>query len=227
MARLAVALMALFFFGSTTWAKSPLKTETEKVSYLLGFQFGSNLARQGIKLDLAAVAEGMSDGTSKANPKIDQKEAAQVMNNFRTKLMAKMKKAQGQAASENLKAGAAFLAKNKAQKGVHVTKSGLQYKVIKNARGVKPSPNDTVQVHYEGRLINGKVFDSSIKRGQPAEFPVGGVIPGWTEALQLMSVGSKWQLTIPAELAYGERGMGSAIPPNSVLVFDVELLKIK
>jgi len=227
MARLAVALMALFLFGSTGWAKSPLKSETEKISYLLGFQFGSNLTRQGIKLDLAAVAEGMQHGTSKSEPRIEQKEAAQVMNNFRTKLMAKMKQEQGRASSANQKAGADFLANNLKKEGVQSTKSGLQYRVLTNARGAKPGPTDTVRVHYEGRLINGTVFDSSVKRGKPAEFPVNGVIPGWTEALQLMSVGSKWQLTIPSELAYGPRGMGGAIPPNSVLVFDVELLKIK
>ena len=135
-------------------------------------------------------------------------------------------KIQNEKGKEAKEAGEKFLAENKTREGVVTLESGLQYKILNEGSGAKPTANDTVKCHYEGRLINGQVFDSSIRRGEPAEFPVGGVIAGWVEALQLMSVGSKWQLYIPSELAYGQHGAGAAIGPNETLIFDVELLEI-
>ncbi|OGG99720.1 MAG: hypothetical protein A2600_13930 [Candidatus Lambdaproteobacteria bacterium RIFOXYD1_FULL_56_27] len=228
MSRITLGLcLALVLSAPSAWAKTPLTTETAKVSYLLGLQFGTNLTRQGVELDLAAIAEGLQDGTKGVKPQLSEEEAAKVMNDFRQKLTAKMEAQRSKMAGENQKSGQAFLDKNKKEAGVKVTKSGLQYKVLTEGKGAKPKTDSKVKVHYEGKLTDGTLFDSSYKRGEPAVFPVTGVIPGWTEALGMMSVGSKWHLVIPAELAYGDRGMGGAIPPNSVLTFDVELLGIE
>ena len=152
-------------------------------------------------------------------PEINPDEANKILQNF----FEGLQKEQGNAAKE---AGNKFLEENKKQEGVITLPSGLQYKILKNGNGPKPKASDTVKCHYEGRLINGAIFDSSIRRGEPAEFPVSGVIAGWVEALQLMNTGSKWQLYIPSELAYGSHGAGQSIGPNETLIFDVELLDI-
>lgn len=194
--------------------------EMDKVSYSLGLSIASNLISSGVKtINMEAFNNALSTVFAGKMPEIMPDEANNILQDY----FEKLQKAQGDAAKE---AGAQFLAENKNKEGVVTLSSGLQYKILKAGDGPKPKASDTVKCHYEGRLINGQVFDSSIKRGEPAEFPVSGVIAGWVEALQLMPVGSKWQLYIPSELAYGSHGAGQSIGPNETLIFDVELLAI-
>lgn len=194
--------------------------EMDKVSYSLGLSIASNLISSGVKtINMEAFNDALSTVFAGKMPEIMPDEANNILQDY----FEKLQKAQGDAAKE---AGAQFLAENKNKEGVVTLSSGLQYKILKAGDGPKPKASDTVKCHYEGRLINGQVFDSSIKRGEPAEFPVSGVIAGWVEALQLIPVGSKWQLYIPSELAYGSHGAGQSIGPNETLIFDVELLAI-
>ena len=205
-----------------------LKTQKEKTSYALGMKIGSDLRRQGIgeSLDAAITARALKDALagSKALLTEDEERAllTQLQNEVRDKQQAKAHEA-GVAAR---KEGETFLAANKSKEGVVTLPSGMQYKILTAGTGPKPTMNDKVTCNYRGTLINGKEFDSSYKRGEPASFPVGGVIKGWTEALQLMPVGSKWQLFIPPDMAYGDRGAGSDIGPGETLIFEVELLSI-
>ncbi len=193
----------------------------DKLSYALGMSMASNMKQSGLDCinvdDFASAIKSVFNGEKM---QMTPEEAQNAINEF----FAKQKT---EVMSKNKKAGEEFLAQNKSKEGVQTTASGLQYKVLVAGTGAKPKATDTVDCHYEGRLIDGTVFDSSYRRGQSAQFPVNGVIPGWVEALQLMPVGSKWQLYIPSELAYGEYGAGETIEPNSTLVFDVELLGIK
>lgn len=192
----------------------------DKVSYSLGLSIASNLISSGVKtLNAEAFNDGLATVFEGRMPEINPDEANKILQNF----FEGLQKEQGNAAKE---AGNKFLEENKKQEGVITLPSGLQYKILKNGNGPKPKASDTVKCHYEGRLINGAIFDSSIRRGEPAEFPVSGVIAGWVEALQLMNTGSKWQLYIPSELAYGSHGAGQSIGPNETLIFDVELLDI-
>lgn len=194
--------------------------ELDKISYSLGLSIASNLISSGVKtINTEAFNDAMSTVFAGQMPEIMPDEANNILQDY----FEKLQKEQGSASKE---AGEKYLAENKKREGVVALPSGLQYKILKEGNGPKPTADDTVKCHYEGRLINGQVFDSSIKRGEPAEFPVSGVIPGWVEALQLMPVGSKWQLYIPSELAYGAHGAGQAIGPNETLIFDVELLAI-
>ena len=194
--------------------------EIDKISYSLGLSIASNLISSGVKtINAEAFNDAMSTVFAGKMPEIMPDEANNILQDY----FDKIQKEQGNAAKE---AGEKFLAENKTKEGVVVLPSGLQYKILKAGDGPKPKDSDTVKCHYEGRLINGQVFDSSIRRGEPAEFPVGGVIAGWVEALQLMPIGSKWQLYIPSELAYGAHGAGQSIGPNETLIFDVELLAI-
>jgi FKBP-type peptidyl-prolyl cis-trans isomerase FklB len=204
-----------------------LSSTQDSVSYSIGVFMAQNLKQQGItELNDALLMRGLEDALKDKMPLLTQEQCGQVMNSFMQKQMA-VRNAEGMKASaENKKAGSAFLAENKAKTGVVTTSSGLQYLVEKEGTGAKPTATDRVRVHYTGRLLDGKVFDSSVERGQPAEFGVNEVIKGWTEALQLMPVGSKWKLYIPSELAYGDRGAGADIKPGSTLVFDVELLDL-
>ena len=199
----------------------------DSISYSIGVFMAQNLKQQGISdLNTGLLMRGLEDALKDQPTKLTREQSEQVMNNFMQKQMA-VRTAEGQKASaENKKIGTAFLSENKAKPGVVTTASGLQYSIEKEGTGAKPTATDRVKVHYTGRLLDGKVFDSSIKRGQPAEFGVNEVIKGWTEALQLMAVGSKWKLYIPADLAYGDRNMGDEIKAGSTLVFDVELLDI-
>jgi FKBP-type peptidyl-prolyl cis-trans isomerase FklB len=201
--------------------KPNLKEAKGQYSYAIGVQIARNLKEQKIDLDTKAFAAAVKDVTEGKEPQLTDEER---MASLR-KMSESLREQETAAAGENGKKGEAFLEENKKKDGVKVTKSGLQFKVVKDGKGPKPKESDTVEVHYRGKLIDGKEFDSSYSRNQPAQFPVRAVIPGWTEALQLMNVGSTYELTIPSALAYGERGNPS-IPPNSVLVFDVELLKI-
>lgn len=210
-----------------------LKDLKAKVSYSIGLSLGQNLKRQSIELDPAVIAKGIADGLAEAKPALTKAEIDECMAAFEKEISAKravaMEKedAEAKAAGDkNAKAGEKFLAENKAKEGVKTLKSGLQYKVLKEGTGASPKLADTVVAHYKGKLLDGTEFDSSYKRNEPSSFPVNGVIAGWTEALQLMKVGSKWELFIPSNLAYGERGRPS-IPPNSVLIFEVELIGIE
>ncbi len=194
--------------------------ELDKVSYSLGLSIASNLISSGVKtINAEAFNDAMNTVFSGQMPEIMPDEANNILQDYFDKL-------QKEKGNEALEAGKAFLEENKKKEGVVVLPSGLQYKILTAGNGPKPKASDTVKCHYEGRLINGQVFDSSVRRGEPAEFPVGGVIQGWVEALQLMPVGSKWQLYIPSNLAYGTHGAGQSIGPNETLIFDVELLAI-
>lgn len=190
------------------------------ISYALGLSIGNNFRATGIKeLDVEEFTKGLDDVFKENQPKVSYEQAQQLINTYFTNL-------QSERMELNLKAGEEFLAINKKKAGVVTLDSGLQYEVIKEGNGKKPSATDQVNCHYHGTLIDGTVFDSSVERGQSATFGVNQVIAGWVEALQLMSEGSKWRLFIPSNLAYGSQGAGSSIEPNSTLIFDVELLEI-
>ena len=192
----------------------------DKVSYALGLSIGNNFQNSGIKkLQVEDFVKGLEDVLGEKQPAISYEEAKQVINDYFMKL-------QQERLEINKQAGAEFLEINRHKAGVVELPSGLQYEILKQGTGAKPSANDKVKCHYHGTLINGTVFDSSVQRGEPATFGVSQVIPGWVEALQLMPVGSKWRLFIPSNLAYGEHGAGDLIEPNSTLIFDVELLDI-
>ena len=198
-------------------------TVEQQASYGIGYQMGEQLASNPFEgLDVQVVLAGLSDGFAKAAPKVGNDELRTAFNEIHQR----MQEAKQEQFAGAVKEGADFLEKNALRDEVTVTESGLQYEVITKAEGDSPSPSSTVRVHYHGTLIDGTVFDSSYDRGQPAEFPVNGVIKGWTEALQLMSVGDKLKIYVPFDLAYGEQGAGAAIGPYSTLIFDVELLDI-
>ena len=205
-------------------ARPELQTEKDKFSYALGMNIGTNLHRQAVPVDPEILLRGLKDSLAGGQTLLTEEEARaaimQVQGEIRKQQQEKLQ-AQGEA---NKKEGEAFLAANKTKQGVVTLPDGLQYKILQAGTGPKPTAGESVTVNYRGTLVNGTEFDSSYKRGQPATFPVTGVIKGWTEALQLMPVGSKWQLFIPANLAYGERAPGD-IGPNSTLIFEVELLK--
>ena len=203
-----------------------LTTDKEKQSYALGMNIARGISRQGADVDAAAMARGLRDTLSGAKPLLTDDEAEAALKQLQDVVKAKQDAELQKMGEANMKEGQEFLAANKTKDGVVTLPSGLQYKIITPGTGPKPTADDTVVCNYSGTLLNGKEFDSSYKRGQPAEFPLKGVIKGWTEALQLMPVGSKWQLFIPSDLAYGPQGRGP-IPPNSTLIFQVELLSIK
>ena len=204
-----------------------LKTPKEKASYAMGMNFGAGLRKQSIDIDPAILARGLRDAFSNGKTLLTEDEARAILTQLQSDLRKKQQDLAQQAGDANKKEGIAFLAANKTKDGIVTLPSGLQYKVLQAGAGPKPAPTDTVVCNYRGTLLDTTEFDSSYKRGQPATFPVNGVIKGWTEALQLMPVGSKWQLFIPAELAYGERGAGGQIGPNATLIFEVELLSIQ
>ena len=210
-----------------TAAPLTLKTSKEKFSYALGMRMGASLHKQEVPVDANILARGVKDSLAGGKTLLTDQEAqaaiVEVQNDLRQKQQEKMQ----MEGAANKKEGDAFLAANKGKDGVVTLPSGLEYKILKAGTGPKPTATDSVICNYRGTLINGTEFDSSYKRGQPATFPVTGVIKGWTEALQLMPVGSKWQLFVPADLAYGERGPAPEIGPNSTLIFEVELLSIE
>jgi len=197
-----------------------MKNDLEKLSYSLGANVATSLQNQGVtELDLEVFMEAFNDQLNIGDMKMPQQEMDAFLQSYFTKL-------QQQAAQKTVQEGKDFLEKNSKREGVKVTESGLQYEVLHEGSGDKPKATDQVTTHYHGTLVNGQVFDSSVERGQPATFPVNGVIPGWVEALQMMPVGSKWKLFVPSELAYGERGAGQMIGPHTTLIFEVELLSI-
>ncbi|EAT12178.1 FKBP-type peptidyl-prolyl cis-trans isomerase [Bermanella marisrubri] len=199
------------------------ETPAQKVSYLIGRQVGDQLkGSQFPGFELDGVVKGIQDSMAGEAMPFSQEEIQEAYQ----VIQAELEKMQAEAAEQAKAVGDEFLAENAKKEGVQVTDSGLQYEVISEGSGATPSKENTVRVHYHGTFIDGRMFDSSVERGEPAEFPVGGVIAGWTEALQLMKEGDKWRLTVPSELAYGAQGSQGAIPPHSVLVFEVELLNV-
>jgi FKBP-type peptidyl-prolyl cis-trans isomerase FklB len=215
--------------GTTAQTAAPLtlKTDNEKQSYAMGMNLGMGLRKQGMTLDPVLVARGMKDSMSGGKTVLTEDEARTAIQKLQGDVRQKMEAKAHEEGATNRKQGEDFLAANKGKDGIVTLPSGLQYKIETAGTGPKPTTSDTVTCNYRGTLIDGKEFDSSYKRGQPTSFPVSGVIKGWTEALQLMPVGSKWQLFIPADLAYGDRPpQGSDIGPGATLVFEVELLSI-
>lgn len=218
----------LFAAGVCAQEKMELKDAKQKSSYAIGMDIGSNFKKQDLDIDMKALAAGIADAVA-GKPQLTDAEAKAALNDFRTQMTAKMEARQKTDADKNTKAGEDFLAANAKKEGVKTTASGLQYKVLKagDGKGASPKATDTVKVHYHGTLIDGSVFDSSVDRGEPISFPLNGVIPGWTEGLQLMKVGEKFQFVIPGKLAYGPQSPSPKIGPNSTLIFDVELLAIE
>lgn len=219
---LTAAVVMVLGIGTACNKKADLGSDKGKASYGIGMQIGQNMKAQGVDVDPTAVAAGMSDALAGKEAAVKQEDIQKSMQVLQEQTM---KKAQ-ETADKNKGAGEAFLTANKAKDGWKTTASGLQYMVEKEGTGKMPKATDTVKVHYTGTLTTGEKFDSSVDRGEPAEFPVNGVIKGWTEALQLMKTGAKYKLAIPSDLAYGASGR-PGIPPNSVLLFDVELLEVK
>ena len=203
-----------------------LETSSQRLSYGIAFGLGSRMAVDAVPMDMDAFIAGMSDGLEGAEPRLTQEEITAEMQAYQEKATAAQQAAQAEAGAANLATSGAFLAANAAKEGVVVTETGLQYEVLTAGEGAMPTADDTVEVHYRGTLTDGTEFDSSYSRGQTASFGVTQVIPGWVEALQLMTVGSKWKLVIPSDLAYGAGGAGATIGPNATLVFEVELISI-
>lgn len=206
-------------------AEAPKDTK-DKVSYSIGADLGGTFKKQGFELNPAMIQQGLNDAYGEGKLLMTEEEMMQTMQTWQTEMRGKMDAKRKESGGKNQKTGEDFLAANKSKEGVKTTASGLQYKVLTEGKGEKPKATDTVSTNYRGTLVDGTEFDSSYKRGEPASFPVNAVIPGWTEALQLMPVGSKWQLFIPSNLAYGENAPPQ-IGPNSALIFDVELLGIE
>ena len=203
-----------------------LKDRKDKESYSLGYQFGQSLKHQGLALNLEVYTAGIRDALSGAKPQMSQEEVNKTVSEVQSRVMAARQKELQETGDKNLSEGKAFLEANRKKEGVKTLPSGLQYKVLAEGNGKTPKATDEVTVNYKGALIDGTEFDSSYKRGKPLTLKVNGVIRGWTEALQMMKAGSRWQLFIPPDLAYGERAMGR-IPPNSTLIFEVELISVK
>jgi FKBP-type peptidyl-prolyl cis-trans isomerase len=204
-----------------------LSSQEDSASYALGYRMGQNLKDQSVPVNPEIIFRGMSAGMNGSTSVMSDSVMQSVMMSFQVKMAGLQRQKDSASGIENRKAGEAFLAENKKKDGVKTTPSGLQYKVLKEGTGPRPTAKSEVTVHYKGTLLDGKQFDSSYDRGQPATFALNQVIPGWTEAVQLMNVGSKYQFWIPGDLAYGPQGSPPAIPPNATLVFEVELLGIK
>lgn len=225
-ASIAAAISAAILVATPALAAETLKSDREKVSYMIGMDVGQSLMQIKDEVDVEIMARAIADVLAGRDTALSRDEANQVREAFMQRLQQEFAEKRAKQAEENKKAGEAFLAENRKRKGVQVTGSGLQYEVVKEGNGKKPSATDQVKVHYVGTLIDGTKFDSSRDRGQPATFPLNGVIPGWTEGLQLMSEGSIYKLYIPSELAYGEQGTQGLIGPNATLIFEVELLEV-
>jgi FKBP-type peptidyl-prolyl cis-trans isomerase FklB len=222
--RLLVVLGIMLLVGQVGAQENPaLKTQKERMSYIIGMDIGTNLKKQSVDIDPNILAKGIKDGLAGGKSLLNEQEVRETVAVFQKEMAARLE----ELGKKNKKEGETFLTENKKKEGVKTLPSGLQYKVIKAGTGKKPKLADTVTTHYRGTLIDGTEFDSSYKRGQPATFQVSGVIPGWTEALQLMEEGAKWQLFIPSNLAYGERGMAGTIGPNATLLFEIELISVQ
>jgi FKBP-type peptidyl-prolyl cis-trans isomerase FklB len=224
-----IAVFAILFMASQVSAGENLvlRSQKDRVSYIIGTEIGKNFKKQAVDIDPDILTRGIKDAISGKQPLLTEQEVQETMAAFQKEMMAKQQELAKKLGEKNKKEGEAFLAENRKKEGIKALPSGLQYKVVKAGTGKKPKSTDTVTTHYRGTLIDGTEFDSSYRRGQPASFPVSGVIAGWTEALQLMEEGAKWQLFIPPNLAYGERGAGSQIGPNATLIFEIELISIQ
>jgi FKBP-type peptidyl-prolyl cis-trans isomerase FklB len=228
MERLLVLAIALGVAAPLAAAEEPaFKSQKEKTSYALGVNIGKAMKQNGMDVDLTLLLKGIEDARGDGKLAMTDAELAETIQTFQQEMAAKQGQKLKGLADKNKAEGDTFLAENKKKEGVTTLPSGLQYKVLKTGTGKSPKADDTVVTHYRGTLIDGTEFDSSIKRGEPATFGVKDVIPAWTEALQRMKVGDKWQLFVPPDLAYGERGAGHVIGPNATLIFEVELLEIK
>jgi FKBP-type peptidyl-prolyl cis-trans isomerase len=228
MKHVIAALLGIVLFSTNCLGAEglELKDQKDKESYSLGYQFGQSLKHQGLAINLEVYTAGIRDALGGAKPQLSQEEVNKTVSEIQSRVMAARQKEMQELADKNLSEGKAFLEANGKKEGVKTLSSGLQYKVLAEGSGKTPKATDEVTVSYRGTLIDGTEFDSSYGRGKPLTVKVNGVIRGWSEALQLMKQGSKWQLFIPPDLAYGERGMGR-IPPNSTLIFEVELISVK
>ncbi len=231
MKKFMVAVLLLVFAAcqqnNSSGGNVSLASQNDSLNYSLGVEIGKNLKPIAEDIKVEVVMQGIRDGLAGGDLKLTDQEVKKSYQALQQKMNTKMQEERKQLAEKNKTEGAAFLEENKKKEGVVTLPSGLQYKVLKEGKGPKPKADDTVIAHYVGKLLDGTQFDSSYDRGKPLTIQVNRVIPGWTEALQLMPVGSKWELYIPSNLAYGARGGGSVIPPNATLIFDVELLDIK
>jgi FKBP-type peptidyl-prolyl cis-trans isomerase FklB len=224
---LTAILSITFLFNFCFAAEKPeLKNQKDKESYSLGYQFGQGAKSQGLDINVELYTSGIQDALSGSKPQLSQEEMRQTVSEIQKRFIAAREKELKEMSAKNLAAGKAFMEENEKKEGVKTLPSGLQYKVLAEGSGKTPKAADNVTVNYKGTFINGAEFDSSYKRGKPATFQVDKVVKGWTEALQLMKEGSKWQLFIPPELGYGDRG-GGPVPPNSTLIFEVELISVK
>lgn len=212
---------------ATTTTSSTLTNESDKISYSIGIDIGQSFRKQNIQINPDVFMSGLKDGQNDTQSLLSKEEIYQTLVGLQNRLAQQQAETTAQQAKDNLAKGEAFLSKNKTVTGVKTTASGLQYRVIKQGKGASPKPGDIVTTHYRGHLIDGTEFDSSYKRNEPATFTVNAVIPGWTEALQLMTPGSKFELFIPSNLAYGSQGIGRIIGPNETLIFEIELLSVK
>jgi FKBP-type peptidyl-prolyl cis-trans isomerase FklB len=227
--RLAMAMCGVVALAGASFAADApeLKSDKEKISYSIGMDIGGNLKRGSVEVDPDLVARGLKDSYVGGKTLLTEDQARQAIADFQKTLAAKQAETMKILAEKNKADGEKFLEENAKKEGVKVLPSGLQYMEVTPGQGKSPKITDNVTTHYKGTLIDGTEFDSSYKRGQPVTFPVSGVIAGWTEALQLMKEGAKWQLFVPPRLAYGERGAGQVIGPNATLVFEVELISVK
>lgn len=222
---ITMAMSSAIAADATT--NTTLTSDTDKLSYSIGADLGKNFKKQGIEINPTAMAKGLDDGMNNKQLILTEDQMKEVLNKFQKDLMTKRNAEFTKKSDENKSKGEEFLAQNKGKEGVITLPSGLQYKIIENGSGAKPGKDDTVTVDYTGQLIDGQVFDSSEKTGKPAVFKVSQVIPGWTEALQLMPSGSTWEVYVPSALAYGPRSVGAAIGPNETLVFKIHLISVK
>lgn len=226
MKKFLIVFLLLTVAVGSVYAEDTLKTQQEKVGYAIGMNIATNMMQQKLDIDADQLAAGLTAVLKGEKTVLSREEMGQILTAFQQEMQMKQMAEMAAEAAKNEKLSQDYLEKNAKLDGVVTLESGLQYKIIKAGEGASPKADSKVQVHYRGTLLDGTEFDSSYKRGEPASFPVNGVIPGWTEALQLMKEGAKWQLVIPADLAYAERGAPPMIPPNATLIFDVELLKI-
>jgi FKBP-type peptidyl-prolyl cis-trans isomerase FklB len=222
-------VLSIFLTANYAYAedKNVFKDKKEKLSYSMGMDIGKKLKGQSIEIDPVIFSRGLKDAYTGSETLLTDEDVEEILKAFQQELVQKRQERAKKLAEENKEKGEAFLQANKKKEGVVTLPSGLQYEVLKEGTGKTPAPNDKVKVHYVGSLIDGKEFDSSHRRGQPATFPVKGVIKGWTEALQLMKEGAKWKLYVPPSLAYEERGAGNVIGPNETLIFEVDLIAIQ
>jgi FKBP-type peptidyl-prolyl cis-trans isomerase FklB len=225
MKKLIIAVVIVMFVATIGYAAT-LETEAQKVGYAIGMNIGMNMKMQELDIDPEQVAAGLVSAFKGEPTLMDEDQMAQTLMAFQQQMQARDMEKMAAEATVNAVASQKYLEENSKKKGVVTTETGLQYRVLSTGKGASPKADSTVDVHYRGTLVDGTEFDSSYSRGEPATFPVGNVIPGWTEALQLMKEGDKWEIAIPAELAYADQGAPPVIPPSSALIFEVELLKV-